>query len=69
MSARVYGILIQTGNGKLRPAVGWDRGWATRAEAEACAERARRQAGWSAKVVSMTAEEADRNGWAVEGRQ
>lgn len=31
--------------------VGWDTVWATRAEAEACADRARTQDGWSARVV------------------
>jgi hypothetical protein len=33
--------------------VGWATVWPTRAEAEACAERARKYSGWDAQVVEV----------------
>jgi len=38
------------------PKVGWDTLWLTRADAEQCAERARQNDGWSARVVETAPE-------------
>lgn len=53
-----YGVKIQAGLGAYKWAVGWDTIWSTRAEAEACAIRARRNDGWSARVVEILDEVA-----------
>ena len=49
--SKKYAIKVSTGNGPYRWLTGWDGTFATRAEAKACAERASRNDGWSAKVV------------------
>lgn len=63
MSRLVYGVLIQTDGRGFRPVVGWDAAFGSRADAEACAVRARKQDGWDAKVIEMTPDEAQANGW------
>ena len=50
-----YGILIAAGHPtKWRVLAGWNDEFATRDEAEAMAERARRHDGWRAKVVAYS---------------
>lgn len=49
-----YMIVIALGNSKRFSAkTGWDTTFETRAEALACAARARRNDGWAAKVVKV----------------
>ena len=60
-----YAIIIQTGLGSFRPLAGWDTLYASRSEAVAAADRAGRNDGWSAKVVSMTGAESVELGWEV----
>ena len=62
---KFFGITISTGS-SYHPVAGWDSLYTTREDAEACATRAQRNDGWSAKVVSMTAAEAAASGW-IEG--
>ena len=55
MATKSYMIVIALGASKsYGPKVGWDDTFATHAEAEACAERARRNDGWSIKVVEVS---------------
>lgn len=52
--AKKYMVVIALGaSNSYGPKVGWDTEWDTREEAEACAERARKRDGWSAKVVEV----------------
>lgn len=53
---KVFGVKIKTGAGEYRWLTGWDDWYASRADAKACAERANRKNGWSAKVVSAPRE-------------
>ena len=54
-----FTVLISAGNPTdYSRKVGWDGLHSTRAEAEACAARARRNDGWSAKVVTVSNAEA-----------
>lgn len=46
-----YLVVISAGHPGYGPKVGWDTVWPTREAAEKCADRAREQDGWSAKVV------------------
>lgn len=60
--SKIYAVLISSG-GEYRPVVGWDEVFSERKAVEACAARARRNDGWSAKVITMTRAEAEVNGW------
>lgn len=62
-ATKVYGVLIQTDpTSQYQAYVGWDSLCATRADAEARAQRARTKF-LDAKVVEMTPEEAAQKGW------
>lgn len=62
---KFFAIVISTGR-SFGPAAGWDRLYTTRAAANDCAARARKNDGWSVKVRSMTAVQAANLGY-VEG--
>lgn len=54
MKTKAYRVHISTGNQRsYGPLVGWDQEFASRDEAEACADRARSHDGWAAKVVEV----------------
>lgn len=54
-----YAVLISAGTPiDYSRKVGWDHPHDSRAEAEALADRARRNPGWSAKVITLTEAEA-----------
>lgn len=57
-----YAILISTGR-EYRALVGWNTLYASLAEAKSAAKRAERNSGWTAKVISMTPDEARHYGW------
>lgn len=54
-----YAVVISAGHPTdYSPKQGWDNICESRAEADALAERARKNAGWSAKVITLTETEA-----------
>lgn len=48
-----YAVKIQTGTGPYRWLHGWDAEYPTRKDAEAVAEQAEKNDGWSARVVEL----------------
>jgi hypothetical protein len=60
MTKTYYTVLIAAGlPAEYSRKQGWDRVYASRADADACAERARSNDGWSAKVIELSASEAE----------
>jgi hypothetical protein len=63
-ASNVFAVQVKVGiNSEYSALVGWDRLWATQGEADAYRERAARNDGWTARVVSLTLDEAAAYGW------
>ena len=64
MTTYTYAIEISTG-GEYIPRQGWASTWTDRRAAEAARRRAADQDGWEARIVTLTAAEADdwRTAW------
>lgn len=63
VAAKVFGVLVDTGSRNYRQVEGYSALWTERDAAEACADKARENAGWKARVVSRSLTKAAQDGW------